>query len=91
MLQIILLLAVASVAAYFIATSRKSKVEEVTKKTKPSVNPTFNPAPFVQPEPETIPVKSKAIASVQQVVEPKQVKKTVNKSAPKKTVTKKSK
>ena len=91
MLQIILLLAVASVAAYFIATSRKSKVEETIEKTKLSVNPTFNPAPFVQPEPETIPVKSKAIASVQQVAEPKQVKKTVKKSAPKKTVTKKSK
>lgn len=89
MLQIILLLAVASVAAYFIATSRKSKVEEVTKKTKPPVNPTFDPLYHAQPELEIIPVKSKA--SAQQVEELKEAKKAVKKASTKKTVTKKSK
>lgn len=91
MLQIILLLAVASVAAYFIATSRKSKVEEVSKDVKPPVNPTFDP---VQPAPapvEEIPVKAvvEPIASVQQVVELKEAKKVVKKKAsPKKKATK---
>lgn len=92
MLQIVLLLAVASVAAYFIVTSRKSKVEEVSKDVKPPVNPTFDP---VQPAPtpvEDITVKEKAvepIASVQQVEELKEVKKVVKKkAAPKKKATK---
>ena len=89
MLQIILLLAVASVAAYFIATSRKSKVEETIKKTKPSANPTFNPVPFAEPEQEIIPVKNEAIASVQQVAELKEAKKVLKKkAAPKKKATK---
>ena len=89
MLQIILLLAVASVAAYFIATSRKSKVEETIEKTKPSVNPTFNPVPFVEPEQETIPVKSEAISSVQQIGKLKKTKKVLKKkAAPKKKATK---
>jgi ABC-type cobalt transport system substrate-binding protein len=89
MLQIILLLVVAGVAAYFIATSRKSKVEETIKKTKPSVNPTFDPVYHAQPESETIPVKSKAIASVQQIEELKEAKKVLKKkAAPKKKATK---
>jgi len=90
MLQIILLLAVASVAAYFIATSRKSKVEKTIKKIKPSVNPTFDPVYHAQPEElETIPVKSKAIANVQQVAELKEAKKVIKKkAAPKKKATK---
>lgn len=91
MLQIILLLAVASVAAYFIATSRKSKVEEVSKDVKPPVNPTFDP---VQPAPasvEEIPVKAvvEPIASVQQIEQLKEAKKVVKKkAAPKKKATK---
>lgn len=91
MLQIILLLAVASVAAYFIATSRKSKVEEVSKDVKPPVNPTFDP---VQPPPapvEEIPVKAvvEPIASVQQIEQLKEAKKVVKKkAAPKKKATK---
>ena len=90
MLQIILLLAVASVAAYFIATSRKSKVEEVSKNTTKPKNPTSDPnAPVAQPV--EVPVKSKAIAIVQQVAELKEAKKAVKKPAAKKTVTKKSK
>ena len=88
MLQIILLLVVASIAAYFIATSRKSKVEETIKKTKPSVNPTFDPAYHVKPESETIPVKSKAVASVEQVEELKESKKVVKKAATKKKASK---
>ncbi len=91
MLQIILLLVVAGVAAYFIATSRKSKVEEVIKNTPTPLNPTFDP---VQPAPapiEEIPVKAvvEPIADVQQVVELKEAKKIVKKkSAPKKKATK---
>ena len=89
MLQIILLLVVASVAAYFIATSRKSKVEETIKKTKPSVNPTFDPAYHAQSEEsKTIPVKSKAIASIEQVEELKESKKVVKKAATKKKASK---
>lgn len=88
MLQIILLLAVASVAAYFIATSRKSKVEEVSKNTPAPKNPTSDPnAPVAQPS--EVPVKSKA--SAQQVAELKESKKVVKKAAPKKAATKKSK
>lgn len=87
MLQIILLLVVAGVAAYFIATSRKSKVEEVSKGASPK-NPTFDPFYHAQPESETIPVKSKAIASVQQIEELKEAKKLVKKAAPKKKATK---
>lgn len=91
MLQIILVLAVACVAAYFIATSRKSKVEEVSKNTPAPLNPTFDP---VQPAPapvEEISVKEviEPIASVQQVVELKEAKKVVKKkAAPKKKATK---
>lgn len=91
MLQIILILAVACVAAYFIATSRKSKVEEVSKDTPAPLNPTFDP---VQPAPapvEDVPVKAvvEPIASVQQVVELKEAKKVAKKkAAPKKKATK---
>lgn len=92
MLQIILLLAVASVAAYFIATSRKSKVEEVSKNTSAPKNPTFDPVPPAPAPPEEIVVKGKAvepIASVQQVVELKEAKKVIKKkAAPKKKATK---
>lgn len=93
MLQIILILAVACVAAYFIATSRKSKVEEVSKDTPAPLNPTFDP---VQPAPapvEKVPAKAKIepIANVQKVAELKEVKKVVKKAAPKKAATKKSK
>ena len=94
MLQIILILAVASVAAYFIATSRKSKVEEVSKDTPAPLNPIFDP---VQPAPapvEKVPAKVKVepIADVQKVVELKEAKKVVKKAAaPKKSATKKSK
>jgi hypothetical protein len=88
MVQIILLLVVASVAAYFITTSRKSKVEETIKKTKPSSNPTLDPAYHAQSEPEVVSVKSKAVASGQQVAELKEVKKEAKKVAPKKKATK---
>ena len=95
MLQIILILAVACVTAYFIATSRKSKVEEVSKDTPTPKNPTFDP---VEPAPapvEKVPAKAKAkvepIADVQKVVELKEVKKATKKAAPKKSATKKSK
>ncbi len=51
MLQIILVLVVACVAAFFIASSRKSKVEEISKDTPAPLNPTFDPAPpAVQPD-----------------------------------------
>lgn len=88
MLQIILILAVACVAAYFLATSRKSKVEEVSKETPAPLNPTVDP---VQPAPaavEEIQVKAKVepIVKVQKVDE---VKKPVKKkAAPKKKATK---
>jgi len=87
MLQIILLLVVAGVVVYFIATSRKSKVEEVSKGTS-SKKPTFDPFYHAQPKSETIPVKTKAIASVQQIEELKEAKKLVKKAAPKKKATK---
>jgi len=74
MLQIILVLAVACVAAYFIATSRKSKVEEISKDTPAPLNPTFDPAPpAVQPD-----VNAPIPAKVEEVVE---VKKPVKKKA----------
>lgn len=82
MLQIILVLVVACVAAFFIASSRKSKVEEISKDTPAPLNPTFDPAlPAVQPDIDTpLPAKTE---------EPKPAKKV---SAPKKkTATKKSK
>jgi hypothetical protein len=89
MLQIILVIAVACVAAYFIATSRKSKVEEISKDTPAPLNPTFDP---VQPAPapvEEIKPKVEPIASVQQVEELKEAKKVVKKkAAPKKKATK---
>ena len=88
MLQIILLLVVAGVAAYFIATSRKSKVEETIKKTKPSVNPTFDPVVHAPAPVEEIPVKAEPIASVQQIEELKEAKKILKKAAPKKKATK---
>ena len=94
MLQIILILAVASVAAYFIATSRKSKVEEVSKDTPAPLNPTFDPAPPAKAPAEKVPAKAKVepIADVQKVIELKEAKKVVKKAAtPKKSTTKKSK
>jgi len=88
MLQIILLLVVAGVAAYFIATSRKSKVEEVSKGTAPK-NPTLDPVVHAPAPVEEIPVKTKAIASVQQIEELKEAKKVLKKkAAPKKKATK---
>jgi hypothetical protein len=87
MLQIILLLVVAGTIAYFIATSRKSKVEEVSKSTAPK-NPTFDPVVHAPVPVEEISVKTKAIASVQQIEELKEAKKVVKKAAPKKKATK---
>jgi hypothetical protein len=91
MLQIILLLMVAGVAAYFIATSRKSKVEEVSKNTQAPLNPTFDPTVPTPALVEEIKPKAKIepIASVQKVEEVKEVKKVVKKKAtPKKKATK---
>lgn len=91
MLQIILVLAVACVAAYFIATSRKSKVEEISKDTPAPKNPTFDPvAPAPTPVEEIKPkAKVESIVSVQKVEEVKEVKKVVKKkAAPKKKATK---
>lgn len=86
MLQIILVLAVACVAAYFIATSRKSKVEEISKDTSAPLNPTLDPV-----QPASAPVKEviEPIANVQLVEEVKEVKKPAKKkAAPKKKATK---
>jgi hypothetical protein len=89
MLQIILVIAVACVAAYFIATSRKSKVEEVSKDTPAPKNPTFDPVVPAPAPVEEVPVKVEPIASVQQVAELKEAKKVVKKkAAPKKKATK---
>jgi hypothetical protein len=73
MLQIILVLAVACVAAYFIATSRKSKVEEISKDTPAPLNPTFDPAPpAVQPDVDApIPAKVEAAVEVKKPVKKK--------------------
>ena len=73
MLQIILVLAVACVAAYFIATSRKSKVEEISKDTPAPLNPTFDPAPpAVQPDVDApIPAKVEATVEVKKPVKKK--------------------
>jgi hypothetical protein len=89
MLQIILVIAVACVAAYFIATSRKSKVEEVSKETPAPKNPTFDPVVPAPAPVEEVPVKVEPIASVQQVEELKEAKKVIKKkAAPKKKTTK---
>jgi hypothetical protein len=91
MLQIILVLAVASIAAYFVVTSRKSKVEEVSKETPAPLNPTSDPViPAPAPVEEIKPkAKIEPIASVQQVEELKEVKKVIKKkAAPKKKATK---
>ncbi len=89
MLQIILVIAVACVAAYFIATSRKSKVEEVSKDTPAPKNPTFDPVVPAPAPVEEIKPKAEPIASVQQVEELKEAKKVVKKkAAPKKKATK---
>ena len=89
MLQIILVIAVACIAAYFIVTSRKSKVEEVTKDTPAPKNPIFDP---VVPAPlpvEEVPAKAEPIATVEQVEELKEAKKVIKKKvAPKKKATK---
>lgn len=89
MLQIILVLAVACVAAYFIATSRKSKVEEVSKDTPAPKNPIFDPVVPAPAPVEVIKPKAEPIASVQQVEELKEAKKVIKKkAAPKKKTTK---
>jgi hypothetical protein len=89
MLQIILVLAVACVAAYFIVTSRKSKVEEVSKDTPAPKNPIFDPVVPAPTPVEEVPVKVEPIASVQQVEELKEAKKVIKKkAAPKKKTTK---
>jgi hypothetical protein len=87
MLQIILLLVVAGIAAYFIATSRKSKVEEVSKATAQK-NPTFDPVVHAPVAVEEVLVDANPIASVQQIEELKEAKKVVKKAAPKKKATK---
>jgi hypothetical protein len=89
MLQIILVIAVACVAAYFIATSRKSKVEEISKDTPAPLNPTLDPVVPAPAPVEEVPVKVEPIVSVQKVEELKEVKKVVKKkAAPKKKATK---
>jgi hypothetical protein len=89
MLQIILVIAVACVAAYFIATSKKSKVEEVSKETPAPLNPTLDPVVPAPAPVEEVPVKVEPIVSVQKVEELKEVKKVVKKKAtPKKKATK---
>jgi len=89
MLQIILLLVVAGVAAYFIATSRKSKVEEVSKDIPAPKNPTFDPVVPAPAPVEEVKPKAEPIASVQQVEELKEAKKVIKKkAAPKKKTTK---
>jgi hypothetical protein len=89
MLQIILVIAVACVAAYFIATSRKSKVEEISKDIPAPLNPTSDPVVPAPAPVEEVPVKVEPIVSVQKVEELKEVKKVVKKkAAPKKKATK---
>ena len=88
MLQIILLLVVAGIAAYFIAASRKSKVEEVSKETSVPKNPTFDPVVHAPLPVEEVFVDANPIASVQQIEELKEAKKVVKKAAPKKKTTK---
>jgi hypothetical protein len=89
MLQIILVLAVAFIAAYFVVTSRKSKVEEVSKETPAPLNPTLDPVVPIPAPVEEVPVKVEPIASVQKVEELKEVKKVIKKkAAPKKKATK---
>jgi len=89
MLQIILVIAVACVAAYFIATSRKSKVEEVSKDTPAPKNPIFDPVVPAPAPVEEVKPKAEPIASVQQVEELKEAKKVIKKkAAPKKKTTK---
>lgn len=78
MLQIILILAVACVAAYFLATSRKSKVEEVSKETPAPLNPTLDPVQLVSAPVEKAKAKVEPIVTVQKVEE---VKKPVKKKA----------
>lgn len=82
MLQIILVLVVFCVAAFFIASSRKSKVEEISKNTPPPLNPTFDPAlPAVQPDIDApLPAKGGDLKSAKKASAPK-----------KKVATKKSK
>ena len=89
MLQIILVIAVACVAAYYIATSRKSKVEEISKDIPAPLNPTSDPVVPAPAPVEEVPVKVEPIVSVQKVEELKEVKKVVKKkAAPKKKATK---
>jgi hypothetical protein len=79
MLQIILLLAVAGIAAYFIASSRKSKVRDHIKETSSPVTPIFDPvipAPAVEETPVEI------VATEEQKTELKEAKKKVVKKAP---------
>lgn len=84
MLQIILVLAVACIAAYFIASSRKSKVEEISKNTPAPLNPTFDPS-----FPVPFPVEGEVVATAEQVEELKEAKKVVKKkSTPKKKASK---
>lgn len=73
MLQIILVLAVACVAAFFIASSRKSKVEEISKDTPAPLNPTFDPAPpAVQPDVDApVPAKVEAPKAAKKEAVPK--------------------
>lgn len=81
MLQIILVLAVACVAAYFIATSRKSKVEEISKNTPAPLNPIFDPSLPAPAPSEEIPAKVESVATEQQQAELKEAKKVVKKKA----------
>lgn len=73
MLQIILVLVVACVAAFFIASSRKSKVEEISQDTPAPLNPTFDPAPpAVQPDVDApVPAKVEVLKVVKKEAAPK--------------------
>lgn len=73
MLQIILVLAVACIAAYFIVSSRKSKVEEISKNTPAPLNPTFDPSLPAPTPPEEIPAKGEVLATTEQLKEAKKV------------------
>lgn len=81
MLQIILVLAVACIAAYFIASSRKSKIEEISKNTPAPLNPTFDPSLPAPIPAEEILAKGEVLATTEQLEELKEAKKVIKKKA----------
>ena len=80
MLQIILIIAVACVAAYFISTSRKSKVEEVTPA---PLNPTVDPVQPVSAPVKKVKTKLEPIVSVEEAKKPVSKKASTKKKATK--------